>query len=323
MKKLYGSKFVRFLRLLFPIPRLSPFSSFKERFLIKNLHMYSWFIFSKLNVTGAKLVDLLQNDLAVLKLNKKSPLGERGSRLLLPRDEVIFEWVRRRGLWEWEEVKFLTTYASKFDQNSFVLVDIGGQAGLITRQILIQQVDKFKFAIIVEPVKRHIEAIQFNCNEWISKGFLSIFPFALDSTAGEKVIATDVKNSGNSSLVPSAMLNKDALFENIESRLVPDFEVVVVKEGSKYILKSDIQGMDLLVLSQLSVVFWKGVEAAVIEVWALPEIDARCVETLLQKWSHFTYISWSPIMKNNTTLVHVGDFWKSKSGATRNLFLHK
>jgi len=323
MQNLYGSKFVRILRLLFPFPRPFPLSTFVERLWYKNVHIYSWFVLSEIHASGAKLLKLVPNELQMLELNRKSPLGLKGSKLILPKDKVIFEWVRRRGLWELEEVKFLSVSAQHHGQKSLVLIDIGGQAGLITRQILIKQEEKFKSALIVEPIRRHLEAIEYNCNKWISNGLLKVFPFALDLTNGHKVISIDVNNSGNSSLIAGAMFNKDASLEDVESRLVSDFEAMAAEYGSKYILKSDIQGMDAKILSQLSDIFWDGVEAAVIEIWALPEISIDNVAKLLEKWSHFTFVSWSPLMKKNTSLSQVEEFWTSKSGATRNLFLHR
>jgi hypothetical protein len=60
-----------------------------------------------LGFSGARIVGVSQNGNTLLSLNKDYALGRKGTILELPRDLVIFESVRKQGIWELEESEFL------------------------------------------------------------------------------------------------------------------------------------------------------------------------------------------------------------------------
>lgn len=83
--------------------------------------------------------------------------------------------------------------------------------------------------------------------------------------------------------------------------------------------------MDALILSRIPMKIWQTVESAVIEVWALPEVEEIDVHNLLAMWKDFNFISWSSNLTEggDITLSDVEKFWLSKSRLERNLFLSK
>ena len=92
----------------------------------------------------------------------------------------------------------------------------------------------------------------------------------------------------------------------------------------RYIIKCDTQGMDALILSRIPDWVWKNCESAIIEVWAHDEISKKDVEALLSMCQEFEYASWQPNnRKGEIGLSEVSEFWLSKSGASRNLFLSR
>jgi phage-related protein len=77
-------------------------------------------------------------------------------------------------------------------------------------------------------------------------------------------------------------------------------------------------------LSRLPKRIWENCESAVIEVWALDEISRKDVDHLLSKCQDFAQVSWYPNARGREIeLSEVREFWLSKSGSYRNLFLSK
>jgi hypothetical protein len=79
--------------------------------------------------------------------------------------------------------------------------------------------------------------------------------------------------------------------------------------------------LDSKVLSLFSNEFWGQVKCCVIEIWAIESIKISDVETLMRRWEHFVLLSWDHNREKKCTLDDVKNFWLSKSGSTRNLFI--
>jgi len=306
---------------VFPIPRLFPFPSFLPRLVEKNAHTFSWYILSKIRFSGSTFFgrDIAGN--GVLCLNRNSPLGEKGDRISLPIDNVIFQWVLRRGRWEEHESNFLADYVNQSTKESVIFIDIGGQAGLVTRQFLLRLDRPISNAWIVEPFGAHISAIQNNCDKWIVNGFLDIFPYALDDISSQKQLHIQNTNSGNASLIELFQDASHSKSYSVKTKSVIEFEKLISYATSHIILKCDIQGMDSKVLSLFSKEFWSQVTCCVIEIWAIDAIKVSDVETLMKRWEHFKRLSWNSTGEKNCTLDEVRNFWLSKSGSTRNLYI--
>ena len=306
---------------MFPIPRLFPISSFFERLVEKNVHALSWYLLSLIGFSGSTF--LRRDDIGngVLCLNRDSPLGNKGDEISLPIDNVIFQWVLRRGRWEEQESNFLANYVNEFDSENIVFIDIGGQAGLVTRQFLCRLERPISKAWIVEPYSAHISAIQNNCNKWITNGVLEIFPYALDDIESQRQLHIQNTNSGNASLIELFQNSDSSSSYLVEVKSVIEFEKLSSKANSRIVLKCDIQGMDAKVLSLFSKEFWSQVTCCVIEIWAIPAIEVSEVETLLKCWEHFVTLSWDSTREKKCNLDEVRNFWLSKSGSTRNLYI--
>jgi hypothetical protein len=61
----------------------------------------------KIRFSGASIIGNTSSGDIILSLNKNYLLGERGTILQLPQDQVIFKKIRYYGNWEIEESKFL------------------------------------------------------------------------------------------------------------------------------------------------------------------------------------------------------------------------
>ena len=267
--------------------------------------------------SGAKDIGIGPSGNNLLKLNKNYPLGHKGTIIELPKDNVIFKHVRLRGTWELVESKFLASGLQKAGgiKSKLALLDIGANTGLVALQA-INIAGSNAEIFLFEPVPRHAYAVSQNLK---SLPNTHLNEFALSDKNGEAEIFTDTLNHGNTSLFNSA-----APFAEIKTqiKLVDTLEYCsdFLKIFDSYVIKSDTQGMDALILSRIPNWIWKKCECAVIEVWALPEINKKHVEDLLVKIQKFEFIDWTP-KSQKKTLHEISEFWLNKSGAQRNLFL--
>jgi FkbM family methyltransferase len=322
LKLVYASIPVRKLRELFPFPRLFPFNSFLKRLIEKNRHSLSWYVLSKLGLSGSSVVRIDSGGQALLSLNRGSPLGNKNDEIVVPVDKVIYKWILRRGLWEIKEVNFLRKYISDSRNRNIVFLDFGGHAGLVTRQLLRTVSNQISLAYIVEPHSRYIEAIEHNCSEWIIDRKLIVIPFALSNVTARTSLYIENSNFGNASLLKVSNVDSTKSHQHpVHTITVGDFENIIFHKDVKYVLKCDIQGMDALVLSKFSHSFWNQVECAVIEVWALNSISEQDVKKLISLWGNFSFFSWDSEWKIKVSLEEIQKFWLSKSGATRNLYI--
>lgn len=276
-----------------------------------------------MNFSGAKEIGVGPHGNIVLEINRSSNLGRKGERILLPYDQVIFRHIVRLGVWEKIESNYLSNLCFKHRNEKIVFIDIGGQAGLISRQFLTKSSGYIDHAWIVEPIERHVSAIKYNLAKWVESKQVRIFPYALDSISSKNLIHIANDNSGNASLFDYLPPNQPSSTAEILTKSAQDFESMVYSSEYKFLIKCDIQGMDSKVLSLFSELFWSQTLGCVVEIWALPSVNEKHVERLVDLWHSFDYFSWDISLKVKTNLKEVKDFWINGSGATKNLFMAK
>ena len=267
--------------------------------------------------------DRFENGLLIL--NRATALGLKGELITTPRDETIYKHVVENGEWEPEESCFLSNQLnlaeSKGDHRPKIsFVDIGANSGLVTRQVLRLSRSNCD-AVLVEPVPNHVRAIEANMKKFIGTNHVEILQAALGEISGERVIKIDISNRGNSSFFESAMPRSGVKRLSVKVNSVDLFYQDFLSKYDFFVLKSDTQGFDSKILALLPEKFWNKCQGAVIEVWALPEIETAPVKTLLSKWVNFTYFNWAADGSAPTNLEEIETFWLSKTGKSRNLFI--
>lgn len=276
-------------------------------------------------ILGARHIGLDEFENALLILNRASLLGKKGDLVTTPLDRTIFKYVADHGEWEPDESRFLAKLLvdSEVDGRSKVsvaLIDIGANSGLVTRQVL-RLSESDCSLILVEPIPNHVKAIQANLKHLRHKNNLKIVEAALDETSGERKILIQDSNRGNSSFLSSAVPNLDTKEMTVKVLAVEQFVSVYLSSFGRFVIKSDTQGFDSRILSFLPNEVWQKCEGAVVEVWALPEIETKHVENLIKMWAHFSEFDWEADGSAPTNLREISSFWLSKSGRSRNLFI--
>ena len=261
----------------------------------------------------------------LLTLNRNSPLGQRGTIISLPRDRVVFESVRQEGSYSPDVSEFLRGGLDAAPQTSSpaALLDIGANTGLVSLQTINSAKGSHE-CFLFEPLPRHVEAISHNLSNASVKDKVHVHQIALSNQAGTATIFTEQLNHGNSSFLQEAIVypaeQLETLVETVDTaQFFRDFG----KEFDRFVIKSDTQGMDALILSLVPPRIWERVQRAAVEVWALPNTDTSDVERVLDVWRSFDSVSWGPDLKDKIGFQEVFDFWTGKSSHEKNLFLSR
>ena len=314
----------------FPAPNPYPIRTFPKRLIRKWLtianSIYAIYanIGYRLGFFGARIVGVAPNGNTLLQLNKNYPLGSKGTVIELPRDLVIFESVKKLGAWELNESKFLAQGLKRAYKNTHkvALLDIGANTGLVTLQAMNLSNTPAE-VFLFEPIPRHASAIKKNLRNLSN---INVNEFGLSDKNVQVDIFTQATNHGNTSLLKSVVPEIGMISTKIQLVETTAYCNKFLNNFDRYIIKCDTQGMDALILSRIPKSIWKNCITSVIEVWALDNISKQDVETLLFMFQEFEYVAWQltrPTRKEKTELSEVSEFWLSKSGSSRNLFLSK
>lgn len=279
-----------------------------------------------LNLWGAKDVGTDHIGNAILRLNRRSPLGNRGDLVYVPRDGHILNNIQKYSIWAGEEVGFLIRRyreIMKGDSERLVtMLDAGAHCGLVSRQFVINSEFTGKM-ILVEPVPQHVVAIKKNIEPILATNQFEIFEAALGRSAGVSKIFKEHNNSGNTSLIRSLVPINNSTEIKINVVSTKEFSKEHFTANRVILLKSDLQGLDAEVLANFSDQFWKNLDSAVIEVLASPRIESKDVDQIMERLKEFNYKSWKPGHKHLTNSAEIAEFWLSKSGLQRNLYIIK
>ncbi len=316
------------IRLWFPLPRLVPLKTFPRRTIQKNRWIFRGCknrLSVYLNLCGARVVGKTSENNYKLQLNSDCALGRKGDVLEMPRDAVVFNKVRYDSSYDLEESQFLSRgliKASLSPNAKVAMVDIGANVGLVTLQAMnIAQTKNEVFCF--EPIPQHVSALRKNLAELSKRVKVNIHEVALGKQDIVSRIFTESTNHGNSSMFQSVVPKGGRKERDICVIDTKTFFEQNLSQFTGFVLKCDTQGMDALILSCLPQFVWKNVVCAEIEVWALPDINPDDVNNLVTMFHYFDVISWSANQMGKLELSDIRDYWLSKTGTWRNLYLSK
>lgn len=209
--------------------------------------------------------------------------GQDGLRLRV--DSVILPSVLATGAWQYNEVEIMAKLISP--EREYVLVDVGANAGLISRQALLH-VPQIVGAQCFEP-----DPTNFACLEHNLRGLKGVVAHkvALGDKDGEMDLFQDTTNSGNFSLSQGAMEGHEFTREVVQVRCA---EVLIqeitdaVPAHQRFVYKSDTQGFDEYIAALLPAGFWSRVDVVVMEISRMqkPPVNAERFKALLESFPH-------------------------------------
>jgi FkbM family methyltransferase len=175
--------------------------------------------------------------------------------------------------------------------------------------------------ILIEPIPLHVGVIKFNLSKFFPNPAIRIFQGALSDQEGTSQIYIETNNRGNTSLFENAMLGHSNTSIQIDLFDTAKFSQRYLSNYSSIVLKSDTQGFDARILSLIPFNTWKNIRAALIEVWALPDIDENDIIKLISIWEKLPSLNFSSASSpaSPLSLDEIKMFWGSKSGKSFNL----
>jgi FkbM family methyltransferase len=311
------------LRAIVPFAQIRPMRTFFSRSKQKFFVLYGHFFGLSGAIPGPDSV----TGNGILKLRFRSALGDKGDEIEIPKDGVIYEHVRKSGSWETNSSYFLSKTLRALEKQGLdgktAFVDLGSNSGLVTLQTL-RYSNSSTTVLVIEPLPKHVQAIKNNLRKLaLPPDRLRIFEFALGHQDGIFEILTENNNKGNSSFLPSAVQNSTHVKTKVVMRKAADFFTQNLATFQHLVIKSDLQGMDANVLSVLPQNILNNVESAVVEVWALPDINPEDVENFIKKVSISHFLGWSEATIGKIQPESVGNFWLSKSSLAKDLYMRK
>ena len=200
-----------------------------------------------------------------LVLERDAPLGAAGDLLVLPNDRVMLPAVLATGAWATPHVEFAAARFRTGPQP--VVLDIGANVGLFTRQVL-RAVDGIPACHLIEPDPGNFRALSRNL-EAVRGPAVHAYNVALGAADGQAVFFRDGENCGNCSLHPDAMRGRPFTQGDVAVAAAgPWLERHMAGDGP-ILWKSDTQGSDEIVVAQAPWPVWRRVGAAVIELWRI------------------------------------------------------
>ena len=254
---------------------------------------------------------------------KNTVLGKKNDLIKVPKDGYIDSRIKVNGLWDLETTLFFTR---KITPNT-IFLDIGGHAGLVSRQVYFSSAFK-PDVYIVEALPVNMQCVQTNLDFISIKNSLTTINKAISTAkSGSANFFTEIGASMNSSLnneITSANGLKST--KNVINTInAEEFctEFLTFVEDKAIALKCDIQGDDVRVLSKFSSDFWSKVYVGSIELYSGFASNESEILRLLEHLSRFDKISFDSDLINQTSNFKIMDFYLSNKQTTRNVYFYK
>ena len=203
----------------------------------------------------------------LLKITADCSLGHVGDTLVMPFDQVMYPATALSSGWATGMLDFIQQHIDP--TRRYVVLDIGANVGLFTRQIALRLPNLASF-LCVEAEPENFRALQYNVGQLLG-GQASLWNVALCDIDGEARFFRDAENIGNYSLNDDAM--RDRPFDTVTVRCAAVdgwmHDHVRLAEGERLIWKSDTQGHDELIISLTPMEVWDRVDVAVVELWRI------------------------------------------------------
>ena len=201
----------------------------------------------------------------VLALRPESPLYREGTatQVELAMDEVITPFVLVQHEWQPEEVSFFKRNAPS---GPCLLVDMGANIGLVTRQLL-HQIPAIQGAVCFEPDPGNHELL---CRNLKHLPQCTIVNAAVGNEEGVLEFYEDSDNYGNYSLNIDSMRGRNYQVSQVRCLKATEEHVLggfpAAFAGYPLVWKSDTQGFDEVIATALPDSFWDRVHVGIMEL---------------------------------------------------------
>jgi FkbM family methyltransferase len=208
---------------------------------------------------------------ALVTITANCSLGDAGDSLAVPFDRMMYPATVACSGWAEGMLEFIQRRIDR--ERRYVVLDIGANIGLFTRQISLRLPNLTRF-LCVEAELGNFRVLQYNVGQLLGNRAV-LWNVALSDRDGEAEFFRDAENIGNYSLNDDAM--RDRPFDTIAVRCVATdrwmLEYVRPAAEERLIWKSDTQGHDELIISVTPMEVWDRIEVAVVALWRIKKPD--------------------------------------------------
>ena len=239
---------------------------------------------------NVKSVEFLPKEKSALQLPTRlsGSLSKDACACVVPLDYVIAPTVITTHSWDYFEIEFARKVIPPA-LSAFVLVDIGANVGLFSRQMLIA-FETIKVVFCYEPDSDNFGYLTRNLQAFNN---VNKHNYGLGSCDGALEFFRDWSNSGNYSLNKAAM-PRDDKFDNInvEVRAAKSVCVDWLSLDLPIFYKSDTQGHDEIIATAADPKIWPSVFAGIFELWriAKPEYSVEAFRAILDQFPNKMFL---------------------------------
>ena len=277
----------------------------------------------KLRFFEAASIESVQGGLAYLKFKRTTALARKGQIVVVPNDDYMPKRVELFGYWDKKLSRFLATAVN----NNTALLDLGAHCGLVSLQTF--NASFVPKIYMVEPKKINLTALRKNLGEIGTLCKIKIVDAAVsDKKSKTGKLYTEPGATMNSSInrvLPSLSKNSETIEEKINTiyatQLCKNFLAWI--GDSEIVLKSDLQGMDVIVLSKFSDIFWRKVLVGSIEICSLNYGGLKEINLLISKLKFFEHIFIDYDLTEEITFNELSRFYLANSGMGMNIYFKR
>jgi len=227
------------------------------------------------------------------------------------------------GYWSEDLSKFLASGINK----NMVLLDLGAHSGLVSLQVFnLSSVPKL---YAVEPKKDALEALKTNLKKIEQLCNIEIVDAAVTNIKGKTgYLYTQLGATMNSSIdscLPGNPTESEIIIETVKTIHSTELckKLLSFAGTSEIALKSDLQGMDVKILSEFSDIFWSKVRIGSIEICSLEYGAEKEINLLIRRLKNLKQIFIDDQLTREISFEHLSKFYTSNSGKTLNIYFKR
>jgi FkbM family methyltransferase len=251
-----------------------------------------------------------------------SPLRCGDSTVRLPMDGIIGPRTLAHGHWHDEHAAHIRSRLPRYGTGRHVLVDVGANIGLVTRQLLASQPEAWAGALCFEPEAGNLARLRWNVAPLPQ---VRVEPFAVSDGDGTATLHVDTGNAGDCSLLELPASHARQGVQTQQVQLISGAEAwerirALQGPGQRLVWKSDTQGHDITIVAAMPPAMWAEVDIAMIEVRAV-DVAPGVVDRFLQVAAGFVSRLVVKHGERTITMDELERFCRSKSGSEFDLLL--
>ena len=275
-----------------------------------------------LGITPFKILYEMPNGLVFLSARINTPLSGKREVIAIPKDNMIYTYVKNYGEWGSIEANYLASIANKehYTSSRITLIDFGAHAGLVSKIFLDKFIGDKIEVILVDPLPVNLEAQTHNLRKY-SK-VVTQCEMAITPLTGVVQFEIDLNNIGASQVKKGLITFNHRNIVEVPGISAQQFELKYLQNFNRIVYKSDLEGLDAKIINQFSENFWNRMVGGIIELDPHSNLEKEEIKALSRKFSNFN-LSLNSDMSQLLSTSDLNEILGSVGRSTLNLYFNK